>query len=113
MPTERRPLDQGLAALAGKPDQEVVAWWRARLEQIAAIPSPTGRAGALVPEWRELASLPEPQRQPLARARVAALDGLAADQRDRLEEARGIAQQQLPDVARADEEYLRKLGARS
>ncbi len=60
MAETRRPLDHVLAEQVGKPEEEVVAWWRHRFEQIAAIPSATARAGALVPEWRELAMLPAP-----------------------------------------------------
>lgn len=107
MPVERRPLDHALVGLAGKPEEELVAWWRARLEQIAAIPSPTGRAGALAPEWRELMTLPDAQRLALTRARVLAAEQLASDQRDRVFEARAIATGQLPDLAKADLEYVR------
>ncbi len=108
MPTERRPLDHALVSLAGKPEEEAVAWWKARFEQIAAIPLATARAGALVPEWRELATLPERARLALTRARVLASEQLTPDQRDRVFEARAIGRQQVPGVAEADVAFVRE-----
>ena len=107
MPTERRPLDANLAAQAGKTEDEAVAWWKLRMEQIANIPSPTARAGALVPEWRELATLPEAQRLTLTKARILAVEQLTMEQRDRVFEARSIGIQQAPDAAAADATFVR------
>jgi hypothetical protein len=106
MPIERRPLDHQLVAQVGKPEEEVVAWWKARLEQIAAIPITTARTGALVPEWRELAALPKAQRVALTRARVLAFLQLTEDQRARILEGRAVAATQLPQITAADEAFL-------
>jgi hypothetical protein len=108
MPTERRPLDASLAAVAGKNEDEAVAWWKARMEQIAAIPSATARAGALVPEWRELAVLPEAQRVTLTRARILAVESLTSEQQEKVFEARSIGARQAPDAAAADATFIRE-----
>ncbi|HYY53759.1 MAG TPA: hypothetical protein VFA01_00130 [Candidatus Dormibacteraeota bacterium] len=108
MPTERRPLDSNLASQVGKSEDEAVAWWKLRMEQIASIPTPTARAGALVPEWRELAVLPEAQRLTLTKARIIAVEQLTAEQRDKVFEARAIGVQQAPDAAAADAAFIRE-----
>jgi hypothetical protein len=107
MPVERRPLDQGLAALVGRSEEDAVAWWKARFEQIAAIPTPTARAGALVPEWRELAVLPEAQRLALTKARILAVEQLPAEQQQRIFEARSIGAQQAKEAATSDTAFIR------
>ncbi len=106
MATARRPLDHQLVAQVGKPEEEIVAWWKARFEQIAALPVATARAGALVPEWRELAMLPKPQRLALTRACVLGFMQLAPDQQGLIFEAREIAGRQLPDIAAADSAFF-------
>ena len=108
MPTERRPLDANLATQAGKSEDEAVAWWKVRMEQIANIPSPTARAGALVPEWRELAMLPEGQRLTLTKARILAVEQLTSEQRDKVFEARAIGVKQAPDAAADDASFIRE-----
>jgi hypothetical protein len=108
MPTERRPLDSNLASQVGKSEDEAITWWKARMEQIAAIPSPTARAGALVPEWRELASLPEPSRLLLTKARILAVEQLSSEQRDKVFEARAIGVQQAPDAASIDAAFIKE-----
>jgi hypothetical protein len=106
MPIERRPLDHQLVAQVGKPEEEVVAWWKARLEQIAAIPIATARSGALVPEWRELAALPKAQRIALTRARVLAFFQLTEDQRALILEGRAVAATQLPQITAAEDAFF-------
>lgn len=106
MPTERRPLDHVLVSQVGKNEEEVVAWWKARLEQIAAIPSPTARAGAVVPEWRELATLAEAQRVALTRARLIASEQLSSEQQERIFEARRIGTEQAPQAAADDATFI-------
>lgn len=106
MPIERRPLDHQLVAQVGKPEEKVVAWWKARLEQIAAIPIATARTGALVPEWRELAALPKAQRVALTRARVLAFFQLTEDQRALILEGRAVAATQLPQITAADDAFF-------
>lgn len=106
MPIERRPLDHVLASMNGKPEEEVVAWWKSRFEQIVAIPMASARAGALVPEWRELASMPEAQRVVLTRARLLASMQLTTDQQDKLFEARALGSREVPEVAAADAAFI-------
>src|SRR5438105_13535344 len=107
MPTERRPLDSVLSTQVGKSEDEAVAWWKLRMEQIANIPSPTARAGAPVPEWRELARLPEASRVALTRARILAVEQLTAEQRDRVFEARAIGAKQVPQAAADESTFIR------
>lgn len=107
MPEPRRPLDVNLRGLVGKAEDEAVSWWKARFEQIAAIPLPTARAGALIPEWRELAALPKAQRVALTRARVLGFNTLAQEQQDKVMEARRIAVQQAPLIADEDTAVVR------
>lgn len=97
-----RPLDEKLRALAGNSEDEAVAWWKARFEQIAAIQRPTARAGALIPELRELAKLTKGQRVALTRARVLASFQLPEDQLDKVFEARRIAAEQAPGIEADD-----------
>ncbi len=106
MPTERRALDHQLVAQVGKPEVELIAWWKARFEQIAALPMATARAGALVPGWRELQMLPRPQRIAVTRARMLAAMQLTPEQEERVFEARAIGARQVPDVARDDLEFI-------
>jgi hypothetical protein len=107
MPTERRPLDSALSSLAGKSEDEAVAWWKMRMEQIANIPLPTARAGALVPEWRDLATMPEAQRLTLTRARILAVEQLTQEQRDRIFEARDIGTKQAPQAWTDEAAFMR------
>lgn len=108
MPTEHRPLDHVLVSQVGKPEEEVAAWWKTRFEQIAAIPSASARAGAVIPGWRELADLPEAQRLALTKARILGFDRLSRDQQDRVMEARAIGTQVAPDIAGRDTAFLRE-----
>jgi hypothetical protein len=102
MPEDRRSADVNLRDMAGKPEADAVSWWSARLSQVASIPSPTARAGALIPMMRELAALPKAQRVALTRARVLAADQLAPDQLDKILEARSVASRQAPEIEADD-----------
>lgn len=108
MPKEiPRPLDEKLREQVGRPEAEVVEWWRARVVQLVAIPADSARAGALMPELRELATLPRDQRLALVRARVLAFADLSAEDRQKIVAARRIGTAQLPHVAREDITFLR------
>ncbi|OLC55241.1 MAG: hypothetical protein AUH85_09815 [Chloroflexi bacterium 13_1_40CM_4_68_4] len=107
MPTERRPLDSALATQVGKSEDEAVAWWKMRMEQIANIPSATARAGALVPEWRELATMPDVPRLALTRARILAVEQLTQEQRDRIFEGRDIGTKQAPQAWADEAAFMR------
>lgn len=102
-----RPLDEKLRALAGRPEEEAIAWWKQRFEQIASLPRPTARAGALVPEWRELAALPKAARLALTRARLLASMQLTPDQEHTVFEARDIGGRHAPEVAADDSAFIR------
>ena len=84
-----RPIDVGLAALSGNDEAAALAFWKKRLELIAAIPSEIARVGALTPQLRELTRMEnQAERERLTRARVIAFAQLPADVRQRVAEAR-------------------------
>lgn len=102
MPEARRPADSTLRDVIAKPEGEALAWWTSRLGQIANIPAPTARAGALIPMMRELAALPRAERVALTRARVLASDQLPPGQLEKLLEARAVAARQAPELEADD-----------
>lgn len=104
---DQRPLDEKLRELVRKPEADAIAWWKNRFEQIAAIPRPSARAGALIPELRELATLPKDQRLALTRARVLAFFQLAQEQKDAVFEARHLTAQQVPEIEAQDGAFVR------
>lgn len=88
--TDDRPQDAGLALLKGKPEAEALEWWKQRFALIAAIPTEVARAGALVPQMRELSRLPADERRRLTKTRMQAFMALPGDQRQRILEARKL-----------------------
>jgi hypothetical protein len=87
-----RPIDVGLAALTGNDEAAALAFWKKRLELIAAIPNEIARVGALTPQLRELTRMTnEVERERLTRARVIAFAQLPMDVRQRVVEARKAA----------------------
>jgi hypothetical protein len=87
-----RPIDVGLAALSGNDEAAALAFWKKRLELIAAIPNEIARVGALTPQLRELTRMTnEVERERLTRARVIAFAQLPMDVRQRVVEARKAA----------------------
>lgn len=99
-----RPVDEGLAALRGKSDDEVVTWWRDRLMRTAAIPNETARIGALTPQLRELVRIDDAaERTRLTRGRIAALKQLPDEQRRLIETARERAWSVDRGVLEADQ----------
>lgn len=122
---EARPVDSGLVALRTADDAAAVQWWKKRFELLAGIPTDIARAGAVVPQFRELATLPVSERRRLTRARMQAFLTVPADQRQRVFAARKLAnaidpallasddavvQQLIPEVPGA-EEIQRQMGA--
>jgi hypothetical protein len=87
---EQRPVDSGVNAAKGKDDAALVEWWKDRFAKIANIPTETARAGALLPQMRELSRTPEAERRRLVRARIQALTSLPSDQRERILSARQL-----------------------
>ncbi len=84
-----RPVDQGVASLLGTDESAAVEWWKQRFALLAAIPSETGRVGALVPQLRELARVADrAERLRLVRARMLAFASLPAEQQEPVLRAR-------------------------
>lgn len=88
---EERPVDAGIVAAKAKDDAALVEWWKDRLTKIANIPTETARAGALLPQMRELSRTGEADRRRLVRARIQALMTLPGDQRERILSARKLS----------------------
>ena len=87
-----RPVDVGLAALVGNDEAAVTAFWKKRMELIAAIPSDIARVGAMTPQLRELTRIAnEAERERLTRARVVAFAQLPQDAQQRITAARKAA----------------------
>jgi hypothetical protein len=104
---EDRPVDSGLAQLRGKDDAAAVEWWKQRYALLAGIPTDIARAGAVAPQLRDFARLPEAERSRLAVARVKALMAIPGDQRARVLAGRKVAAAIDPALVRADTAFLR------
>lgn len=115
---EARPVDSGLVGLKGLDDAAAVEWWKKRFALLAGIPTEVARAGALVPQFRQLAELGESDRKRLTRARMQAFLQVPGDQRQAILAARqlanaidpkllasddAVAQQLVPDIPGAEE----------
>jgi hypothetical protein len=89
---DERPIDAGLAALAGKSEQELIDFWKQRFGMIAAIPVDTARVGALTPQLRELVRIENrEERKRLTTARMKAFVQLPGDQQERIAKTRQAA----------------------
>ena len=87
-----RPVDVGLAALIGNDEAAATAFWKKRMELIAAIPSDIARVGAMTPQLRELTRIAnDAERERLTRARIVAFAQLPKDAQQRIAEARKAA----------------------
>jgi hypothetical protein len=87
-----RPIDTGLAALIGNDEAAATAFWKKRMELIAAIPSELARVGAMTPQLRELTRIEnETERERLTRARIVAFAQLPSDVRQKIADARKAA----------------------
>lgn len=106
-----RPLDIGLASLHGKDEATAVEWWKQRLTLIAAIPSEAARAGAVLPQFRELSFFPSDERRRLTKARMQAFLALPADQQDRILEARRHAASFDPALFQSDTDVTDSVAA--
>ena len=105
-----RPIDVGLAALSGNDEAAALAFWKKRLELIAAIPSEIARVGALTPQLRELTRMEnEAERERLTRARVIAFAQLPTDVRQRVAEARKAAWNVDKTVLEKDQALVDKI----
>lgn len=107
--TDDRPLDVGLAALRGNDEASVIEWWKQRLALIAAIPVETARAGAMVPQIRELSRLPAAERRRLTKAQMQAFVQLPRDQQELILVARKTGRSIDPELLASDDAVLKAL----
>jgi len=107
--TDDRPLDVGLAALRGNDEASVIEWWKQRLALIAAIPVETARAGAMVPQIRELSRLPAAERRRLTKAQMQAFVQLPRDQQELIFVARKTGRSIDPELLASDDAVLKAL----
>jgi|SRR6266850_661423 len=107
---DTRPVDQGLAALTGKTEAELIEWWKQRFMLIAAVPSDTARVGALTPQLRELSRIePQDERRKLIRARIIAFSQLPQDKRQVITAARQKAWEIDRGVLESDQKLVDEL----
>ena len=105
-----RPIDVGLAALSGADEPTATAFWKKRMELIAAIPSEIARVGALTPQLRELTRVGNAvERERLTRARIVAFAQLTDDGRQKLGAARAAAWKVDPEVMQKDQALVDKI----
>ena len=105
-----RPIDVGLAALIGNDEVAATAFWKKRMELIAAIPSDIARVGAMTPQLRELTRIvSDAERERLTRTRMIAFAQLAPDVRRKLLDARAAAFQVDPEVMQKDQAMVDKI----
>lgn len=107
--TDDRPLDVGLAALRGNDEASAIEWWKQRLALIAAIPVETARAGAMVPQIRELSRLPADERRRLTKAQMQAFVQLPRDQQELILAARKTGRSIDPELLANDDAVLKAL----
>jgi hypothetical protein len=107
---DTRPVDQGLAALTGKSEGELIEWWKQRFMLIAEVPSDTARVGALTPQLRELSRIEsQDERRKLTRARIIAFSQLPQDKRQIISAARQKAWDIDRGVLEADQKLVEEL----
>lgn len=106
---EQRPVDSGVAQLHGKDDAAVVEWWKQRFALISAIPTEVARAGALLPQMRELSWLPESERRRLTKLRMQAFLAAPADQRQLVMSARKLTYAFDPELVKGDDQVVQQL----
>ena len=106
---EARPVDSGLIALRGTDDAAAIDWWKKRFALLAGIPTDIARAGALVPQFRQLAELPEADRKRLTRARMQAFLQTPEDQKQAIMSARKLASAIDPHLLSNDDAVVQQL----
>jgi hypothetical protein len=102
-------VDSGLVALRGADDSAAIDWWKERFALLAGIPTDVARAGAIVPQFRQLAELPDAERRRLTRARMQAFLQTPADQRERVVAARKLANAIDPALLASDDAVVKQL----
>ena len=107
---DTRPVDVGLASLVGKSENELIEWWKQRLELIAQVPSEVARVGALTPQLRELSRIESnDERRRLTKARLIAFAQLPQDKRTMIADARKKAWEVDRGVLEADQKLVEEL----
>ncbi len=106
---EARSVDSGLVTLRNENDAAAVDWWKKRFTLLAGIPTDVARAGALVPQFRELAGLPEAERRRLTKARMQAFLQTPADQRQVVIAARKLANAIDPALLASDDAVVSQI----
>jgi putative intracellular protease/amidase len=100
---EERAVDSGVASATALDDAALVEWWKKRFAMIGGVPTEIARAGAILPQMRQLSRLPDAQRRRLTKARMQAFLSLPSDQRQTILGARRLADGVDPDLARSDD----------
>ncbi|MBI2773277.1 MAG: hypothetical protein HYX56_02125 [Chloroflexi bacterium] len=108
---EDRPVDAGVAQLRGKDDASAVEWWKGRFALLAGVPTEVARAGALIPQIRELSRLPDAERRRLTKARLQAAVAIPADQRQKVMSALSLASALDPALVKGDQDLAQQLAA--
>ncbi len=108
---EDRAVDSGVAQIRGKEDAAAIEWWKQRFALIAGIPTEVARAGALLPQMRELSRLPDAERRRLTKARMQAFMAVPADQRQRVTSARKLTYAFDPELVQSDDQITQQLAA--
>jgi hypothetical protein len=106
---EDRAVDSGVAQLRGKDDAAAVEWWKQRFALIAGIPTEVARAGALLPQMRELSRLPETERRRFTKLRMQAFTSVPSDQRQLVMSARKLTYAFDPPLVKSDDELVQQL----
>src|SRR5688500_5879946 len=100
---EDRPVDSGVAGVKSKSDAELLEWWKQRFTLLAGVPTDIARAGALLPQLRELSRLPDAERKRLTRERIKAFVSLTSDQQQKIMAARRLADANDPELGKSDD----------
>ncbi len=108
---EDRSFDEGVATARTKSDTELAEWWKQRVALIAAIPSDIARAGALLPQMRQLSLLPDDERRRQTKARMAAVIAATAEQRQRIFTSVKLASAADPTLVQSDQQLASSLAA--
>ena len=106
---EERAIDAGVAGLKTSDDAAAIEWWKQRLSLTAAVPGEIARAGAWLPQLRQLSRLPDADRRRLTQARMQALVSLPMDQRQRVLSATKLALAADPDLVKSDDALVQQL----
>ncbi|MDE3112666.1 MAG: hypothetical protein KGN00_11385 [Chloroflexota bacterium] len=100
---EERPVDSGVWEIKGLDETAAAEWWKKRFALVASIPNDVARAGALLPQMRQLSRLLPADRRRLTKARMQAFLTLAADQRQRITSAKKVAMATDPELVKSDD----------